>query len=44
MNTDLDTGNYWYLITADIKALDEFHQKKLRNYPLFPCKIEIKKG
>jgi hypothetical protein len=35
MNTDLDTGNYWYLITADIKALDEFDQKKNEEITLY---------
>ena len=43
MEEDLDEGEFWYFIIADIKALDEKYQHKLRNYPLFPSKIKIEK-
>lgn len=42
MESNLETGKYWYLIISDIKALDEKYQHKVRNYPLFPCMTEVK--
>lgn len=41
MDTDLDKGQFWYLMIVDIKPLAEKYQKRVRNYPLFPGPVKV---